>query len=104
LLAIVDDAPVVFPGHWVEISLAQETLVVALDELVDRSGEPAVFGLIDLDGADVLLPAVDGFDLLIAAQVFCHFGRRYGQREKNQQDHEENAEQEKAVFLLEPGL
>jgi hypothetical protein len=100
----VNDAPVVFSGHGVKIALAQEALVVALDQLVDGVGVAAVFGVVDLDGADVLLSPVDGFDFLIAAQVFRHFRRRDGQREKNQQDHEKNAKKEKAAFLLEPGL
>ena len=100
----MNDAPVVFAGHGVEIALAQEALIVTLDELVDGVGVAAVFSVVDLDGADILLPAVYGFDFLVAAQVFRHFGRRYGQHKKNQQDHEENAEQEKAAFLLEPGL
>ena len=55
-LAIVDDAPVVFPGHGIQISLAQETLIVRLHQLVDGAGITAIFVEIHLDSPGILLP------------------------------------------------
>jgi hypothetical protein len=100
----MNETPVVFPGDRIEIALAQETLIVSLDELVDGVGVAAVFFVVDLDGAGVLFPPVYGFDFLIAAQVFRHSGRCYGEREQNQHQHEENAEQQKPVLPPRSGL
>lgn len=75
-LAIVNDAPVVFTGHRIEIPLAQKALIVALDQLIDSVGVAAIFGEVDLDGAGVLLPPVHGFYFLIPPQIFRHSGRR----------------------------
>ena len=88
-LAIVDDAPVVFPGHRIQIALAQKTLIVRLHQLVDGVGITAVFVVVHLDRPGILLSAVDGFNFLIAADRFRHLGRRDGQRQHNQQHHEQ---------------
>ena len=100
-LAIVNDAPVVLAGHRIEITLAQETLIVGLHQLVNGVGIAAVFVVIDLDRPGILLAAMYGFFFLIAADGIRHLGRRDRQRDHNQQDHEQNAEQQKALFLLE---
>jgi hypothetical protein len=98
-LAKVDDAPVVFPGHGIEITLAQETLIVRLHQLVDGAGIPTVFVEIHLNCPGILQSAVDRFNFLIAPDRFRHLGRRDSQRYQNEQNHEQNPEQQEAIFL-----
>jgi hypothetical protein len=100
----VDDAPVIFAGHRIQITLAQEALIVRFHQLVDGVGITAVFRVVHLDRPGILLPTVDRFDFLITANGFSHLGCRDGQRHHDEQDHKENAEQQKSFFVSRPGL
>jgi hypothetical protein len=66
--------------------------------LVDAVGIIAVRRVVQLDRAGILLSALYRFLFLIAADGFSHLGRRYGQRHRDQQDHEKNAKQEKSIL------
>lgn len=99
LLAVVNNAPIVLPGHGIQVALAQKTLIVRLHQLINRIGIAAVLIEIDLDSPGILLPAVHRLYFLIAADRFCHLGRGDGQRHREQQHHKQNAEQKKSVFL-----
>jgi hypothetical protein len=101
----MDDAPVVLPRHRIKIALAKKALIVRrLHELIDGVGITAVLGVVHADGAGILLPPVHGFSFLVAADRLRYLGRRDGQGEQNQQDHEQDAEQQETVFLPGTGL
>jgi hypothetical protein len=95
----VNQAPVIFPGHGIKVAPAQKSLVVRLQQLIDRIGVAAVLIEVNLDSPGILHPAVHRFYFLIAADRLCHLGRGNGQRDRNQQHHKQNAEQKKTVFL-----
>jgi hypothetical protein len=95
----VDDAPVVLPGHGIQVTLAQEALIVRLHQLVNGVGITAIFVEINLDRTGILQSAVDRFNFLIAPDRFRHLGRRDSQRYQNEQNHEQNPEQQEAIFL-----
>jgi hypothetical protein len=95
----VDDPPVVLPRHGVFIALAQEAHIIRLHQLVDAIGITVVLPEIILDRAGVLLSAVYRFLFLIAADGLSYLGRRYGQRNRDQQDHNKNANQEKSLLV-----
>jgi hypothetical protein len=98
----MNNAPIVLPGHGIEVALAQKALVIRLHQLIDRIGIAPVLIEIDLDGPGILQTAVHCFYFLIAADRLSHLGRGNGQRDRDQQHHKQNAEQQKALFL--PGL
>jgi hypothetical protein len=80
----VNNAPVILPRHGVEIALAQEALVLGLDQLVDGAGIPPVLGVEDTNCPGILHSPVHGFGFLIAADLFRHLWRGHGQRHENQ--------------------
>jgi hypothetical protein len=98
-LAQVNDPPVVLPGHGVEIALAQKALIVRLHQLVDGVGITIVLRVIHVDRTGILLSALYGLLFLIAADLFRHLGRCYSQRDHDEQDHDQDAEQEKALLV-----
>jgi hypothetical protein len=52
-----------------------------------------------VDRAGILLSALYSLLLLIAADGFSYLGRRYGQRNRDQQDHDKNADEEKSLLV-----
>jgi hypothetical protein len=94
----MNDPPIVFAGHGIQVALAQESKVVGLDQLVDAIGIAPHLRVETLNRAGILLSPMNGFDLFISANGSCNFWRRDGQRQRDQQNHEEDAEQEKSLF------
>jgi hypothetical protein len=88
LLAIVNDAPVIFPSHRIKVAFPQEALIVRVHQHVDVVGITAEFGVVETNSPGVLQPPVNGFCLLVAAYRLRYFGGRNRECEKHQQDHE----------------
>jgi hypothetical protein len=104
LLTVVNNAPVVLARHRIEVSLAQKTLIVRLHQLVNGVWITAELGVVNLDRARVLLSAVDRFLFLIPPDRIGNLRRRDRQRNRDQQDQEKHAEQQKPLFLPRSGL
>src|SRR5277367_3707790 len=95
----MNKAPVVLPGHRIEVAFAKKALIVRLHQLIDRVGIASVLIEINLDSPGILHPAVHRFYFLVSADRLCHLGRGNGQRQRDQQHHKQDAEQKKALFL-----
>ena len=95
----MDEAPVVFTGHRIEVALAQKAHVVALHQLVDVVGVAAHLGVEELNGPRILLSAMDGFFFFISLDGGCDLWSRDGQGQQNQQNHDEDSEQQKALLV-----
>jgi hypothetical protein len=95
----VNDAPVIFPGHRIEVSFSQKTLIVCVHQLVDGVGVAASRVVEKLNRARVLAAAMDGLFFFVPANRLGYLGCGNRQRERDQQDHEEDPEQQEAPFL-----
>jgi hypothetical protein len=71
--------------------LAQESNVVRLFQLLHVPGIVAVLAVVELEGADVLVGAMDRFHLALAPQVSRHLDRRDRERECNKEDEKDRA-------------
>jgi hypothetical protein len=101
--SVMNDAPIILAGHRVEITLAQEALVVyALDQLVHVVGIAPGLVVKKLNRPGVLLAPMNRFLFLVPANRFGHLGRGNGQRQRDQQDHEQHSKQQES-FLV-PGF
>jgi hypothetical protein len=65
----MDELPIIFSSHRIEITLAQEALVIGIQQLVDRGWIPAVLPEIQSNCMSILHPPVCGFEFFLAAQV-----------------------------------
>jgi hypothetical protein len=96
----MNDPPVIFARHRVEITLPQKPLVVhALGELVHVVGIPPRLVVEKLNRPRVLFPAMDRLLFLIPANRFRHLGRRDGEGKRDQQNHDQDAKQEKSFLV-----
>ncbi len=86
VLADGDDGEVVLAGDGVGVALAEEADVVGVFELVERAGVAAELAVVELDGADVLVAAVDGFDFLFAAEVAGEARGGDGEQDEDERD------------------
>jgi hypothetical protein len=100
----VNNPPVIFPGHGIEIAFTQEALIVGLHQLVDGARIPAVLRVKHADSPGILQSPVHRLYFLIPAYLFRHLGCGHRQREQNQQDHEQHAEQQKSLLVTAAGL
>jgi hypothetical protein len=100
----VDQTPVVFSGHGIEIAFPEEALIVdALHELVHVIGVAAGFVEEELDRAGILLSAMDGFLFFVPANGFCHFRGGDGEGKADEEDEKQHAEQQESFFSCWPG-
>jgi hypothetical protein len=88
-LAKVDDAPGPIGAHGILEALAQEAHVVGIVQVVEGDRVAAEFAVIQPHGAGVLLAAVDGFDLLVPADLLPDGGSdgRQPNRQQRQKQH-----------------
>jgi hypothetical protein len=98
----VDQFPVRFAGHRVWILLAKKSDIRRLFELIHRSRITSELPVIELDGANIFVPAMNRFHLAIAAQVESHLGGGDAQRQHHQKDKHDHADEHKALFVLLP--
>jgi hypothetical protein len=62
----MNDAPVVLSSHRIEVALSEEALPIGVHQLIDAVRVAAKFLVIQLDGAPVLLAAMDRLELFVA--------------------------------------
>ena len=90
--------PVFFAGHGIDVDLAQEADLVSFFELADRGGIGAKLAIVELDSAFILLAAMYGFDFFFALDFFGHLGRR--ERQSDQDDDKQEKKSEQQISLL----
>ena len=78
--------------------MAEEADVVGIFELVERGGVVAELAVEELDGADVLLAAVDGFEFAVAAEGLGDAGGGDGEDEKDEEDGDDDGDEGEAGF------
>ena len=78
----IDDLPVIFAGHGIGVALAQKAYVVGVLQLIDGRRVASEFLVVELDGACVLLSAVDQLIFAVTLNGGCH--ARGGDGEGNQ--------------------
>ena len=101
----MNDAPIVFARHRIEVALAQKTHIVCLlNQLIDGVGITAKRVVIHANRARVLLAPLYRLFFFIAPNGIRNLRCRDRQRDRDQQDHEQYAEQQKPIFLLPSGL
>ena len=81
VLAEQNRLPIVFAGDRVDVFLAQEADFVGFDQRVGVGRIGVELPVVELDGADVLLAAVHGFELAVALDLLGDLGRGDGQRD-----------------------
>jgi hypothetical protein len=80
----VNQAPIVFSGHRVQVAFAQKALIVCLHQLIDAVGIPAGLVVEKLNRPRILHSPMNGFLFLVAANGSRDFGRSHGQRQEDQ--------------------
>lgn len=98
--AEVNDLPVVLAGHGVDVALAQEAHVVGVFQLGDGAWVAAEFLVIELDGALVLLSAMEQLIFLVALNGSGDTRHGHGERDQNQRHHEQNGQHDIARFRI----
>lgn len=94
----MDDLPVVLAGHRIDIAFAKEADVVCVLKLVDGGWVAAEFLVIELDGARVLLSAMDQLLFAIALNACSDARSSHSEGDQDQHDHEKHGEQDVARF------
>src|SRR5665213_3587512 len=94
----MEQLPILLPGHWIDILLPQKTDLICFFQLVDGNGIGAEFSVIELDGALVLLSAMDGFGFFISLNLLADSGG--GNRQPNQDHCGKKKKAEQQVALL----
>jgi hypothetical protein len=90
--------PVVLASQRVGISLTQEAHLIRFHQLIDRRRIGSEFLVVELQGALVLLPAMDRLHLFVALDGYGDLRR--GNRQANQQDHREKNNRQQNISLL----
>jgi hypothetical protein len=75
--AHVDQPPVIFARHRIDIALPQEANVVRLLQLINRAGIVTELPVVQPDRAHILLAPVHRLHLAIALQRLGHLRRRH---------------------------
>lgn len=94
----MDEAPVGFAGHGVGVAPAEEADVVGFFELFEGAGVVAELAVVELDGADVLPAAVDGFEFAVAAEGLGDAGGGDREDEEDEEDGDDDGDEGKAGF------
>ena len=81
--------------------LAEIAHIVGFIQLIHGGRKRARFFVIELDGTDILLRAMGGFDLALALQIFGH--RRCCNGEGKQQQKDRNRQTNKEIAFFPPG-
>jgi hypothetical protein len=98
----MDQAPVCFARHRVDVLLAQETDVVRFLELLHVAGVVAGLAVEELDGSNIFIAAMNGFDLAVPSQLASHLWSRDAQHQQHQEDEYDDAEEHEALFVTSP--
>jgi len=96
----VDQAPVCFAGHRIEVLLAQETDVVGFLELLLVAGVVAVLAVVELDGPNVFIATMNGLDLAVPSQLASDLWSCDTQRQQHQKDKHDDAKEHEALFAI----
>lgn len=99
-LAKVDDLPVIFAGHGIDITLAQEAYVVGVLKLIDRGRIVPEFFVVEFDRAFVLQSAMIQIVFAVALDIGGNARRGHGKRNQNQGHHEQHGQQDIAGFRM----
>jgi hypothetical protein len=92
--------PVILAGQRIFVLLAQKTHLVRLDELVDGGGVRTKLLIVQLDGALILLAAMDGLQLLVALDRTRDLWRGDGQADDQDHGEKNHRQQDEARFAI----
>ena len=96
----VDETPLVFTGHGVHVTMAQEALILEVLQFLDIAGVVAGFLDKELDGALVLLAAIDEGLFLIALRLHGNAGKLHIEGDGHHGGHEEDQEEGEAPLVV----
>lgn len=99
-LPVVHRLPIVLAGERVGVALAQEANLIRLHQLIDGGWIGPEFAVIELDGALVLLAAVDQLDLLLASDRGGDLRRGDGQTDEQHHGQKNDGQQDKPRFRI----
>ena len=96
----VDEPPFFFAGHRVFIAVPEEALILEALEFLDVAGIAFGFGYEELDGAFVLLAAIDEGLFLVALRLHGEAGKLHVESDGDDGGHQEDQEEGEASLVL----
>ena len=96
----VDEAPLLFSGHRVFVAVTEEALILEALEFLDFAGVALGFGDEELDGAFVLLAAIDEGLFLVALRLHGEAGKLHVKGDGDDGGHQEDEEEGEASLVL----
>lgn len=96
----MDQLPVCFAGHRVGILLAKKPDIRRLFQLIHRSRITSELPVIELDRANIFVPAMNRFHLAIAAQIESHLGGGDAQSQHHQKHKHDYPDEHKALLVV----
>jgi hypothetical protein len=99
-LVLMNQAPVSLTCHGVFVLLPQETDIVRFLELLHISGVVGVFAIEELNGANVLVAAVDSLHLAVSTKSASDLWGGDAQRKQDEKDQHDCAKEHKALFAF----
>lgn len=100
----MDDPPVILPCERIFVFLAQKANVIGFLELGDVGGVGAELCVIELDGTDVLVPAMNQLLLFVSLDFDSHLRCCNCKSHKDKGHHEEQPHQKIASLSRAAGL
>ena len=96
----MDQPPLILAGDRVSVLASQEADVVGVLKIVYRVGIASELAVVELNGANVLVSAMDEFVFAVALDLSADSGNASSQRDDDQSDRKNSGDEEEAAFFV----